>query len=250
MFSCDKRSLGSLISGYQVRRGEAEDVDFLAQSIQDSERAHTGVGIWDVAIGDDTSCPERSLKAILRHACLHDNQSHFHYSHFLVVEPEDSEISLDNKDDATIAAVGCCFLYPEFCVVKSYPGMSRATCLLRSEVCEEESVSMWQKIDIFLDTIFPQYDYDNTWMLESIIVSPQHRKRGLAVALIHALYEEGRKDGRAKECLAVCAIGNTPAYQSYIRAGFECIGDGKSDIAHAAMGYPGFYLFRKLYDRK
>jgi GNAT superfamily N-acetyltransferase len=231
---------------YRVRQATSNDVDFLALAIRDSERAHTGVGIWDVAIGDDVSNESRSLFAVLRHACLNDIQSHFHYSHFLVITVSGA---VDDEEGAeNIVGAGCCYRYPDFCVPKSYPGMSLATRLCRPEVSVEESVRMWDKIDIFLDNVFPSYDYDNTWMLESIYIAEGHRQSGLGVKLIQTLFEQGRHcPHKPKECLTVCAIGNYAAYRAYERAGFTCVGDGRDEKAEVALGYPGFHLFRKQY---
>jgi GNAT superfamily N-acetyltransferase len=242
--------------GYSVRAATESDVDFLARAVQDSERAHTGVGIWDVAIGDDNASDSRSLLSVLRHACLNDNQSHFHYSNFkvIVANPHHDTSTAKNlvsqqSSGEEIVGAGCCFRYPEFSVSKSYPGVSLATRSQRPEVGVEESVRMWDKINIFIDKIFPSYNYDNTWMLESIYIAEGHRKAGLALGLIHSLFEEGREcPAKPKECLLASAIGNAAAYRSYTRAGFTCVGEGRDDEAEAVLGYPGFHLFKKTYD--
>lgn len=224
----------------RFRTGRESDVDaFLGEAIRDSERAHTGVGIWDVAIGDDEN-PDKSLTKVLAHACKNDENCHFHYSHFLIGVVDTAE-----NDSEEIVAAGCGFIYPDFCVRKSYPGMSLAARLLRG-ISEEESNTMWDKIS-FLDVVFPDHDYDNTWMLESIVVAPSHRKEGIAVELINQLFELGRSSG-ARECLVVCAIGNIAAYRTYEKAGFECLGQGESEEALITMKYPGFHLFRKKYN--
>lgn len=231
-----------MVKQYRVRRATEKDANFLAQAMQDSERAHTGKGIWDVAIGDDAD-PTRSLVTVLKHACLNDEQGHCHYSHFLVVVA-----SNDEDETEELVATGCCYAYPKFSVSKSYPGLSLATRTIRGEVSEEESISMWKKIDCFLEDCFPDnIEYNNTWMLESIFVSPAHRGKGIVQLLLSALVDEGRKDGTTRECLTCCGIGNTAAHHSYLRAGFECVGEGRSELAQQAMGYPGFHLFRKSF---
>jgi GNAT superfamily N-acetyltransferase len=150
-----------------------------------------------------------------------------------------------------LVGAGCCFLHPDYSVPKSYPGLSLAIQTLRPEVSVEESVRMWDKIDIFLDNVFPSYDYDNTWMLESIYIAEGHRKAGLAATLIQTLFEQGRQcPQKPKECLVASAIGNTAAYRCYVKAGFTCVGEGRDENAEVALGYPGFYLFRKVYDRR
>ncbi len=36
----------NMVKQYRVRRATEKDANFLAQAMQDSERAHTGKGIW------------------------------------------------------------------------------------------------------------------------------------------------------------------------------------------------------------
>jgi GNAT superfamily N-acetyltransferase len=216
------------------RPATRDDADtYLGDAIRDSERAHTGKGIWDVFLGDDAD-PSKSLSSVLAYACKNDAQTHFHYTHFIVAEAE---------GEGPIAA-GCGFIYPDFSVSRSYPGMANAAGQLRG-TSPEECSEMWKRIS-YLDDAFPDYDYDHTWMLESIFVSPSYRKKGLAVELIEQLFELGRPQ-HVRECLVVCGIGNIAAYRLYEKAGFECIGKGESDAAQEAMGYPGFHLFRRCY---
>lgn len=215
---------------------ESDVKPLLGQTIRDSERAHTGRGIWDVAIGEDED-PNKSLACVLEEACLHPD-CHFHYSHFLIAEID----GVDGGKESV--AAGCGFVYPTFSVNKSYPAMSSAAQRVRG-MSAEESVQMWDKIT-FLSDIFPDYDYDNTWMIECIFVVEKHRKLGVAVQLIDALFDMGR-DQQVKECLVVCAIGNKAAYRLYEKAGFECMGEGRSAVAEEALGSPGFHLFRKSY---
>lgn len=217
------------------RQAQEDEADsYLGYAIRDSERAHTGKGIWDVFLEDDED-PSKSLSSVLAYACKHDAQCHFHYSHFLVAEVE---------GEGPIAA-GCGFVYPDFSVARSYPGMAHAARQLR-DTSREECDEMWKRIS-YLDDTFPDYDYNQTWMLESIFVSPSYRKQGVAVELIQQLYELGRQH-HVRECLVVCGIGNIAAYRTYEKAGFKCIGKGESAVAQEAMGYPGFHLFRRRYE--
>lgn len=217
------------------RPATPDDADtFLGDAIRDSERAHTGKGIWDVFLEDDAD-PSKSLSSVLAYACKHDVQSHFNYTHFIVAEAAEREGPI---------AAGCGFIYPDFSVSRSFPGMANAAGRLRG-ISLEECSEMWKRIS-YLDDAFPDYDYDQTWMLESIYVSPSYRKKGLAVELIQQLYELGRPHN-VRECLVVCGVGNIAAYRLYEKAGFECIGKGESAAAQEAMGYPGFHLFRRRY---
>lgn len=242
-------------ASFHFRQAVESDVKkLLGQAIRDSERAHTGKGIWDIAIGEDND-PNKSLEAVLGHACLNDKESHIYYPHFLVAVAEEQQqqhdASFERKDgveanivDEEVVAAGCGFVYPNYATRKSFTGMSLATRVLRG-VSEEESIKVWDKVH-FLELMFPDYDYDNTWMLDAIFVSGTHRKYGIALQLINRLYDAGRSSG-AKECLLVSAIGNVAAYRLYVKAGFECLGEGRSSVAEEVVGYPGFYLFRKQY---
>lgn len=211
---------------------ESDAQQLLGQAIRDSERAHTGTGIWDVAVGEDAD-PTRSLANVLGYACLHRPDCHFHYSHFIIGEVE-----------GEAAAAGCAFVYPAFSATKSFPAISYAAQQVRG-MSVEDSTEMWGNIS-FLDDVFPDYDYNNTWMLESIFVSEKFRKCGIALQMINALFDMGREK-QVKECLVVCAIGNKAAYRVYEKAGFECLGEGRSAAAEEALGSEGFHLFRKAY---
>eukprot|EP01039_Chlorochromonas_danica_P002600 gene2600-2843_t len=210
------------------------DSIFLATAVRDAERAHTGVGLWDV-LGDagsgSGSGSTVDMSLVLEHVCVNDEASHFHFSRFHVVR-----CALSND----IAAVACGYVYPICSMSNSKPGINLA---LKSiyNWSEEEVSQAWHRLQ-FLDDCFPDFDYDDSWMLEAVYTAPSHRGKGFAAEVLRSLLAEGKASSGCKKALITCAIGNDRAKRLYERVGFTVVGQGSSEIAMEKLGSPGFYL--------
>lgn len=210
------------------RPANRDDLPFLATAIINAERAHTGIGIWDIALSDFT--PDERLSILLK-ACDEDAVSHFHYSRFLLaVDPDTSQP----------CAAACAYAYPECGVYKSMPGISAAIVAL-FDWSEDKAQAIWDRLP-FLDDCFPDYEYNNSWMVECVYTDPAYRGQGLSQKILEKLIAQGRTSTTCERFLITCAIGNDPALRLYQRCGLEVVGTGTSDQCQAALGSAGFHL--------
>jgi len=218
---------------YIVERAKISDSLFLGQACRDAERAHTGTGIWDVLGGSNNV----DMVAALEHVVLHDTASHVHISRFFVVR--------DTSTGLPVASA-CGFLYPNCSISNSKPGLNNAL-KLQNGWSDEDVESAWVRLK-FLDECFPDFEYNYSWMVEAVYTSPEHRGKGLALKVINAVLEEGRKlsaADKAASCnksLITCALGNEAAKKVYEKLGYQVVGQGSCGECQAALGSAGFYL--------
>ncbi len=214
-----------IAEGYVVDPANESDCEFIGGAIRDAERAQTGTGIYDV-ISDKSI----DIGRVLAHVALHDDTSCFHFSKFLVAR----EISTQKP-----VACACGFLYPTYSVTKSRVGINAALKQLYNWN-DEQITTAWIKLD-FLDDCFPDFEWNNSWMIEAVYTSPEHRGNGLAASVIEEQLNIGRKTESFK-ALITCAIGNDGAKRIYEKLGYQVVGQGTSEQCLAALGSPGFCL--------
>lgn len=227
------------MSSYRHDQAVASDVVTLGRAIVCAERAHTGTGIWDVALED---FDEDQKIQILSSACLNDSNSHFHISRFHVMRHIGTE---------QVVSTACGFFYPTQSVSKSFPGIeaaiSHSVPTYHDGNIEEIHRAVWGRLD-FLDDCFPDFDYDNAWFIEAVFTDPAHRGHGLAQTLVSKVIAEGQKAGYGKKILITCAVGNEAARRVYERCGFVVVGQGHSKKAQEVLGSSGFYLLQHSSD--
>lgn len=228
-----------------IRPAVPADSEFVSIGIREAERCNFGIGIFDIAIdrtfeeidgtnqeaSDDTS-------RYLEHAYLNDVNSHVHYSNFLV--------AIDSIS-GEIAACCCNFPYPEFKLASSIKGFVTALRVLGyPQGVANDAFDCLS----FLDTAFPDIDYDNSWMFDAVYVAPKFRGHGLARRIVMANLDatQGRGDltadkGKvARRNLIACAVGNDAAKHVYEKLGFEVIGVGYNEECMKAIRCSGFYM--------
>ena len=135
---------------FVLERAIPSDEAFLGECLCYSERAHTGMGIWDVV------CEPHTVK-VMSMACL-ENSPHFTLANFLVI-----------RDTTTGQAVAgaCGFMYPEFTIEKSKKSIIGALQQLTGR-SDAEVDSDWKRIDFLVDSE-PDYDqWDGSWVVESV----------------------------------------------------------------------------------
>jgi GNAT superfamily N-acetyltransferase len=203
---------------------------FFGLAIRDAERAHTGVGLWDCAFKD---FDDQARKDILAETCWNEPSTNFYKEKMTIVREKTSNRPV---------AAACGFCYPDYSLTKSKPAMSRSIMKLFPQFSEEESIKVWKNLD-FLDDCFPDYDYDNSWMVECVYTDPNHRGKGIATKLVSHILEKGKSLGYNK-ALITCAIGNEGARHVYEKCGFYVVGQGENSEAMEKIGSPGFYLLR------
>lgn len=211
---------------------------FLGKAVQKAERAHTVVGIWDVALA---GCTDQEIQEILGEASVNDPNSHFHLSRLSVV--------VHKPTGQPVATCGG-FHFPTYRVSASQPGITAALLKLYPDRCPfppSEAHQIWDRIS-FLDDSFPDYDYNDTWMVETVFTDSDHRGKGLAEALVRHVLAKGEKLGH-KRSLITCSRGNEKARRVYERCGYQVIGYGDSVKCQKAIGYPGFYVLEKHFQK-
>jgi len=62
----------------------------------------------------------------------------------------------------------------------------------------------------------------NAWSIRDLYVAPQHRRRGIARALLRHVIDDARAAGASRLSLQT-EVGNAPALALYITAGFQPI---------------------------
>ena len=67
---------------FHIRRGTADDAEFIAWVMFSSSRSHLTRGLWDVMIGAD----EAGCLDYLRRLALAEPRSLYHYESFLIAE--------------------------------------------------------------------------------------------------------------------------------------------------------------------
>ncbi len=83
------------------------------------------------------------------------------------------------------------------------------------------------------------------WLIEHVATRPEHRGRGIALALLGHAVAAGRKSGRTKAQITFL-IGNESAERSYLKAGFQLAEEKRGLEFEALTGAPGL----RRYERK
>jgi RimJ/RimL family protein N-acetyltransferase len=215
------------------QRGELKE--FLGVSIRDSERAHTGKGLWDIGL---EAFSEKEKVDILGETCLNAFEAHFHVSRM--------SVAVDGTTSKPVAAL-CGFYYPEYKLGKTFDCIS--TTIYEKYPSRfssfEDARKIWDAVNLFLDDSFPEdVDYGNSWMIEAVYTSPEYRGQGLASKLMTEVLKKGKTLGYHKS-LITCAVGNEKARKIYEKCGYKLVGTGNSEECMKAIGSTGFYVLRK-----
>lgn len=217
-----------------VEAANEGDLPFIADALMYSERAHTGIGIWDIVLGSENT---RNVMEI----AASDETCHFHWSKFMVI-----------RDKATKQAVAgaCGFRYPDFGVVKSMTGISKALQRINSSLTDKDCQHLWKKIDFIYDS-FPDLEEDQWYghFVEAVYTCPEYRGQGFARKIVGAVLDQARAEKVAPIALITCAVGNNTALHVYKSLGYQDIGHGDCDACMTALGCPGFHILRQSLTR-
>jgi ribosomal protein S18 acetylase RimI-like enzyme len=211
----------------KIRRGKAEDADFLARVMMLASRGHLRRGVWDlIAGGSDQNCLD-----YLRRLALSEPVSLCHYSSFIVAEHEGQP------------AAALCGFDPRNSGWQTLGDAMRNVQrdLGWTEVDEKaaaaRSAPVWQ---CTFDTL------DGAWVVESVATMPEFRRRGLADALMAEILEAGRARGHRIAKLTIL-IGNVAAQRAYEKAGFRVRDEKRHPDFEAALGAAGFMRMTREY---
>jgi ribosomal protein S18 acetylase RimI-like enzyme len=204
----------------KIRRGRADDADFLARVMMLASRGHMRRGVWDlIAGGSEENCLD-----YLRRLALAEPVSLCHYSSFIVAEHDGR------------AAAALCGFDPR---AGGWQVLGDAMQNVQREVGwtpADEKASAARTAPIWQCTFDA---LEGAWVIESVATLPEFRRRGLVDALIAEILGTGRGHGNRIAQLTIL-IGNHAAQRAYEKAGFRVRDEKRHRDFQAALGAPGF----------
>ena len=200
-----------------IRDANEGDLDFIAWVQLCASRSHVPVGVWEYLNAQD----EQQTLAFLRRMASTDLPHWCHWSLFQIAEV-----------DGTPAAAMCGF-------DPVTQGMGPLGQVMPA-VLTESGVVLDQDYMRRVGTLgMCTSDFaDGAWVIENVGTKPEFRRRGLVHALIEATLDRGRGLGFNLAQISVF-IGNEPAKQAYVKAGFEVKDSKRDPTFEAELGFPG-----------
>jgi ribosomal protein S18 acetylase RimI-like enzyme len=210
----------------RIRRGDANDAEFLAWVTLSASRGHLKRGLWDVIVG----AGESGCLDYLKRLSLAEPRSLYHYESFLVAET-----------DGAPAAALCGFVNTR----DAWSIVGEAMAKVQRELgwTESEATSSYQRIAPIWNACMPP-DIGADFVIENVAALPQYRRRGL----VNALIEEALQDACQHRCgLAQITlyIGNHAALSAYKKSGFEFRDEKRCSELENILAVPGFLRLTK-----
>ena len=203
----------------RLREAREGDAAFLAWVMLTASRSHVERGIWEF-IRDQK---EAQILPFLERLALSDEVHWCHHSRFLVAEEEGrSAAALCGFDPATHGPHSM------------QPVVAR---LMKEFGIQAHEIPDIVKRVSLVETVTPDYA-DGAWVVENVATDRDFRRRGLVDALLSAMLERGQALGFQRAQIAVF-IGNEPARQAYLKAGFQSHDEKRNPEFAAALGFPG-----------
>lgn len=213
----------------RIRRGRAEDAEFLAWVMLAASRAHMARGLWDIIIGAD----EAVCLDYLQRLAIAEPRSLYHYQSFLVAE----------ADGAPAAALS------GFSIQDAWAIAGEAMSNVQRELgwTEAQAAASYQRVGpIWANCLAPDAGAD--FAIESVATRPEYRGRGLVRTLIAEALQPARTRGD-RLAQIVTYIGNQAAIAAYEKSGFQVQDEKRCRDMQDLLGAPGFIrLTRKLDD--
>ncbi|MGA7872864.1 MAG: GNAT family N-acetyltransferase [Candidatus Binatus sp.] len=211
----------------KVRRGRADDAEFLARVMMLASRGHLRRGVWDlIAGGSENDCLD-----YLRRLALTEPVSLCHYSSFIVAEHDGCPAAALCGFDPR--AGGWQLLAEAMKSVQRQKGWTRAD----EKASAERTAPVWQ---CTFDAL------EGAWVVESVATMPEFRRRGLADSLMAEILDIGRARGHRIAQLTLL-IGNVAAQRAYEKAGFSVTEEKRYRDFEAALEAPGFMRMLRDY---
>ena len=207
-----------------IRPARRDDAAFLAWCILAAGRAHRPRGWYDIALGLD----EAGCMAALRRLVTTRTTSWWRYDNWLVAE-------VDGAPAAGLAAFGtAAFAESEAAMTEALGGLGWSA---------GEVGQVWLRGAYVFSCTSPPDDHE-AWVIENVACRPEHRGKGLVVALIAHALQLGRKQGFADAQISF-VIGNEAAERAYGKAGFQPLEERRHPDFEAAVGAPGLKRWRQ-----
>jgi len=204
----------------RIRRGRADDADFLACVMFSASRAHLARGLWDLIIGAD----EAGCLDYLKRLALAEPRSLYHYESFLLAEI-----------DGTPAAALCGF---ETRGAWEIVGAAMANVQRDLGWTDADATASYQRIGPIWSACMPS-DAGADFTIESVATLPEYRRRGLVRTLLDAVLQDAMQRGC---CLAQITtyMGNDAAQSAYEKSGFQVLDQKRCSELEEILGVPGF----------
>ena len=204
----------------KIRRGNADDADFLARVMMLASRGHMQRGVWDLIAGGS----EKTASTIFGGS---RSQSRSRSA----TTPSSSSPSMTAGSTLALCgfdprAGGWQVLGDAMQNVQRQQGWTPAD----EKASAARTAPVWH---CTFDTL------DGAWVIESVATLPEFRRRGLVDALIAEILGTGRAHGHRIAQLTIL-IGNVAAQRAYEKAGFRVRDEKRHRDFQAALGAPGF----------
>ena len=211
----------------RIRRGGANDADFLAWVMLAASRAHLPRGVWDLLIGAE----EAGCLHYLRHLAVAEPRSLCHYEAFWVADV-----------DGEPAGALCGFEFR----AGGWATVAQAMANVQRDLgwTDADRAAAQQRVTPVWACFLPDVGAD--WGIENVATRPEYRRRGLASALLDEVLREARERG-CKLAQITTFIGNDGAQSVYERAGFRVSDEKRCHEMARVLNAPGFVrLLREL----
>lgn len=203
-----------------LRDATKSDIDLLAWVMRSASRSHVPLGLWEYIFSLDE---ERAL-TFLRHLAATDEIHWMHHSLFIVAEVDGIAAgALCGYDPPTQGMDQLLAVMPAAGAAVGVRDADYGEIMRRSEIVGR----------INSDTA------PGAWVVENVATKPEFRRRGVIDELLRAIVDRGREKGYELAQISVF-IGNAPARNAYVKAGFEYVDEKRDAEFEAALGYPGF----------
>lgn len=213
--------------GVRIRRGCADDAEFLAWVMFSASRSHLARGLWDLIIGSD----EAGCLDYLKRLAMAEPRSLYHYESFLVAEVDGQR------------AAGLC----GFETYRAWEIVGEAMANVQRDLgwtaaYEEAS---YQRVGAVWAVCMPA-EIGADFAIESVATLPEYRGRGIIGALIDEVVQNATQRG-CKLAQITTYIGNEAACKAYEKAGFKVLDEKRCTEVQDILGVPGFIrLTREL----
>jgi GNAT superfamily N-acetyltransferase len=208
----------------EIRRGRADDAEFIARTILLAQRGPRPLGWFDFALDR----PEPDVLAFLERLAVSRQTSWCHVSQFLVAE-------IDGERAAAL-----CAMPSRIARETARPAIDETA--RRAGISEADLATIHTR-GAYAGACWVQGS-DEDWLIEHVASAPGFRGRGLMQALLASGIAAGRAAGFGRASITF-VIGNDEAERCYAKAGFSFAEEKRDASFEALTGAPGFRRFAR-----
>jgi len=202
-----------------IRSAKFDDAQFLAWVMLTAARSHKKYGAWEHFVGGT----EEDCLSFLRLIATTQKPHFYHFSIFIVAEVNGQKVGALSGYDPTVLGMR------EF--MKALPEVVGKVGWTANDL-----KAALERYRSFM-TCIPD-DAEGAWIIESVAVLPEYRKKGIVNMLLAEAIEKGRKNGFKVAQIRVL-IDNTPARQAYEKRGFKFDREKRHPSFENVFGSPG-----------